>query len=182
MLRNYAYLNTGLTLTLNGKKFKSKNGLLDLLEEKLRVEKPLYPIIHLDGQDIEIAFTTRNRVARNTTASSTASTRRWGDAPGALPRSDRDRSRTHFKKQYRAADIRRGSSRAVSVKVKIPIFESQTKTKLGIHAHGARGEAIRLSSGNYHRPAARQPPAPTNGRPPRPCWRKSSAPSTSARR
>ena len=151
MLRNYAYLNTGLTLTLNGKKFKSKNGLLDLLEENLEgAEKPIYPIIHLVDKDIEIAFThTEQSGEEYYSFVNGQHTTMGGSHLAAFREAIVSTIRTHFKKQYDAPDIRSGIVAAVSVKVEDPVFESQTKTKLGSTHMAPDGETIRTFVGNY---------------------------------
>ena len=151
MLRNYAYLNTGLTLTLNGKKFKSKNGLLDLLEENLEGgEKPIYPIIHLVDKDIEIAFThTEQSGEEYYSFVNGQHTTMGGSHLAAFREAVVSTIRTHFKKQYDAPDVRSGIVAAVSVKVEDPVFESQTKTKLGSTHMAPGGETIRTFVGNY---------------------------------
>ncbi|MDC0252172.1 toprim domain-containing protein, partial [bacterium] len=151
MLRNYAYLNTGLTLSLNGKKFKSKNGLLDLLEENLEgSEKPIYPIIHLVDKDIEIAFThTEQSGEEYYSFVNGQHTTMGGSHLAAFREAIVSTIRTHFKKQYDAPDVRSGIVAAVSVKVEDPVFESQTKTKLGSTHMAPDGETIRTFVGNY---------------------------------
>ncbi|MEM6916461.1 MAG: toprim domain-containing protein, partial [Verrucomicrobiota bacterium] len=151
MLRNYAYLNTGLTLTLNGKKFKSKNGLLDLLTENLEGgEKPIYPIIHLADKDIEVAFThTEQSGEEYYSFVNGQHTTMGGTHLAAFRESLVSTVRTHFKKQYDAPDVRSGIVAAVSVKVEDPIFESQTKTKLGSTHMAPDGETIRTFVSNF---------------------------------
>ena len=151
MLRNYAYLNTGLTLTLNGKKFKSKNGLLDLLNENLEgSEKPLYDIIHLVDKDIEVALThTEQSGEEYYSFVNGQHTTMGGTHLAAFREAIVSTVRTHFKKQYDATDIRSGIVAAVSVKVEDPIFESQTKTKLGSTHIAPKGETIRTFVGNF---------------------------------
>lgn len=151
MLRNYAYLNTGLTLTLNGKKFKSKNGLLDLLNENLDGgEKPIYPIIHLSGKDIEVAFThTEQSGEEYYSFVNGQHTTMGGTHLAAFREAIVSTVRTHLKKQYDATDIRGGIVAAVAVKVEDPVFESQTKTKLGSTHMAPDGETIRTFVGNF---------------------------------
>lgn len=151
MLRNYAYLNTGLTLTLNGKKFKSKNGLLDLLTENLEgSEKPIYPIIHLADTDIEIAFThTEQSGEEYYSFVNGQHTTMGGNHLAAFREALVTTVRTYFKKQYDAPDVRSGIVAAISVKVEDPIFESQTKTKLGSTHMAPGGETIRTFVGNF---------------------------------
>ena len=151
MLRNYAYLNTGLTLTLNGKKFKSKNGLLDLLNENLDGgEKPIYPIIHLSGKDIEVAFThTEQSGEEYYSFVNGQHTTMGGTHLAAFREAIVSTVRTHLKKQYDATDIRGGIVAAIAVKVEDPVFESQTKTKLGSTHMAPDGETIRTFVGNF---------------------------------
>lgn len=151
MLRNYAYLNTGLTLTLNGKKFKSKNGLLDLLTENLEgSENPIYPIIHLTDTDIEIAFTHTEQAGEEYYSFVNGQhTTMGGNHLAAFREALVSTVRTHFKKQYDAPDVRSGIVAAISVKVEDPIFESQTKTKLGSTHMAPDGETIRTFVGNF---------------------------------
>ena len=151
MLRNYAYLNTGLTLTLNGKKFKSMNGLLDLLNEILDGgEKPIYPIIHLSGKDIEVAFThTEQSGEEYYSFVNGQHTTMGGTHLAAFREAIVTTVRTHLKKQYDATDIRGGIVAAIAVKVEDPVFESQTKTKLGSTHMAPDGETIRTFVGNF---------------------------------
>tara|TARA_R110000850_G_C9968531_1_gene465017 strand:+ start:331 stop:2196 length:1866 start_codon:yes stop_codon:yes gene_type:complete len=151
MLRNYAYLNTGLTLTLNGKKFKSKNGLLDLLNENLEGgEKPLYPIIHLSDHDIEVAFTHTDQSGEEYYSFVNGQhTTMGGSHLAAFRESIVTTVRNYYKKQYDAPDIRGGIVAAIAVKVEEPVFESQTKTKLGSTHMAPDGETIRTFVGNF---------------------------------
>jgi len=151
MLRNYSYLNTGLTLSLNGKKFKSRNGLLDLLKENLEGSgEPLYPVIHLIDKNIEVAFThTEQNGEEYYSFVNGQHTTMGGTHQAAFRESIVATIRTHFKKQYDAPDIRSGIIAAVSVKVEEPIFESQTKTKLGSIQMAPKGETIRTFVGNF---------------------------------
>ncbi len=150
MLRNYAYLNTGLTLVLNGKKFKSKNGLLDLLTENLGDQETLYPIVHLADKDIEVAIThTEQSGEEYYTFVNGQHTTMGGTHLAALREAMVATVRTHFKKQYDAADIRNGIVAAISIKVEEPVFESQTKTKLGSTLMAPKGESIRAFVGNF---------------------------------
>jgi len=150
MLRNYSYLNTGLTLTFNGKKFKSKDGLLDLLNENLdSSEKPVYPIIHLVDKDIEIAFTHTEQTGEEYYSFVNGQhTTMGGTHLAAFREALVNTVRTHFKKQFEAADVRSGIVAAISVKVEDPVFESQTKTKLGSTQMAPGGETIRTFVGN----------------------------------
>ena len=143
-LWNYAYLNAGLKINFNGKTFLSKNGLLDLLEKKTNAENIRYPIIHLKGEDVEIAITHGDHYGeqyysfvngQNTTQGGT----HLVAFREALVKVIRD----HFKKQFDAKDIRESIIAAVSVRVEEPVFESQTKTRLGSERIAPDGPAIR---------------------------------------
>jgi topoisomerase-4 subunit B len=151
MLRNYAYLNIGLTLDFNGKKFRSKDGLLDLLNENLQgSEPPLYPIIHIIDQDIEVAFThTEQSGEEYYSFVNGQNTTMGGTHLSSFREAIVNTIRTYFKKQYEASDIRSGIVAAVSVRVEDPIFESQTKTKLGSTHMAPNGESIRTFVGNF---------------------------------
>ncbi len=149
MLRNYSYLNTGLTLSFNGKKFKSKNGLLDLLQENLDGE-PLYPFVHLIADDIEIAFTHTNHNGEDYYSFVNGqNTTQGGTHLNAFRESIVKVIRDFSKKGYEAADIREGLVAAVSVRVIEPVFESQTKTKLGSTHMEPKGQTVRTFIGNF---------------------------------
>ncbi|MEQ1840573.1 MAG: toprim domain-containing protein, partial [Verrucomicrobiales bacterium] len=149
--RNYAYLNTGLTLSLNGKKFKSKNGLLDLLEENLAGgEAPLYPIIHISDADIEVAFThTEQSGEEYYSFVNGQHTTMGGSHLNAFREAIVNTIRNYYKKQFEPSDIRSGIVAAISVKVEDPVFESQTKTKLGSTHMAPNGETVRTFIGNF---------------------------------
>lgn len=151
MLRNYSYLNTGLTISLNGKKFKSKNGLLDLLEENLAGgEAPLYPIIHIADADIEVAFThTEQSGEEYYSFVNGQHTTMGGSHLNAFREAIVNTIRNYYKKQFEPSDIRSGIVAAVSVKVEDPVFESQTKTKLGSTHMAPGGETVRTFVGNF---------------------------------
>src|SRR4051812_9228109 len=149
MLWNYAFLNRGLTLTLNGKPFKSEHGLKDLLQKNLTGET-LYPIVHLEGEDIEIALTHGSHYGeeywsfvngQHTTMGSTHQ--------AAFREAFVDTIRNFYKKDFDAADIRQSIIAAVSVRVQEPVFESQTKTKLGSNDIGPGGPSIRQFVGQF---------------------------------
>ena len=149
MLRNYAYLNKGLTLTFNGKKFRSKNGLLDLLNERLE-ETPIYEVIHLSDTDIEVTFThTEQNGEEYYSFVNGQHTTMGGTHLAAFREAIVATVRNHYKKQYEAPDIRSGIVAAISVKVEDPVFESQTKTKLGSTQMAPDGETIRTFVGNF---------------------------------
>lgn len=151
MLRNYSYLNTGLTISLNGKKFKSKNGLLDLLEENLAGgEAPLYPIIHIADADIEVAFThTEQSGEEYYSFVNGQHTTMGGSHLNAFREAIVNTIRNYYKKQFEPSDIRSGIVAAISVKVEDPVFESQTKTKLGSTHMAPGGETVRTFVGNF---------------------------------
>ena len=131
MLRNYAYLNIGLTLNYNGKRFYSKRGLLDLLTENMTVD-PLYPIIHLKGDDIEIALTHTNQ--NNDEYYSFVNgqhTIQGGTHQAAFREAIGRTIKEFFGKNMDLADVRNGIVGAIAINVEEPVFESQTKTKLG---------------------------------------------------
>src|ERR1044071_1769208 len=131
MLWNYAFLNRGLTLTLNGKPFRSENGLKDLLQKELAGE-PLYPIIHLEGEDIEVAFTHGNHyVEEYWSFVNGQHTTMGGTHLAAFREALVETLRNFFKKDFDAADVRQSIDAAIVVRVQEPVFESQTKTKLG---------------------------------------------------
>ncbi len=131
MMRNYAYLNTGLTLIYNGKKFSSKNGLLDLLTENMTTE-PLYPIIHLQGEDIEIALTHTNQSGEEYHSFVNGQHTIQGGTHQAAFREAIGRTiKEFFNKNMDMTDIRNGVVGAIAINVEEPVFESQTKVKLG---------------------------------------------------
>jgi len=131
MLRNYAYLNSGLILNFNGKKILSKNGLLDLLNENLTSE-PLYPIIHLKGDDIEIAFTHSDQYGEEYYSFVNGQhTTQGGTHQSAFREAVGRTIKEFYNKNQELADIRNGMIAAVAINVEEPVFESQTKTKLG---------------------------------------------------
>ncbi len=149
LLKNYVFLNTGLTITFNGKKFFSKNGLVDLLEENL-TDEILYPIIHLHGEDIEVAITHTNQYGeeyysfvngQHTTQGGTHLTSFREAAARVI--------REFYNKNFEFADIRSGMVAAISIKVEEPIFESQTKTKLGSREISPDGITINKFIGDF---------------------------------
>ena len=131
MLRNYAYLNTGLTIIFNGKKILSRNGLTDLLNENITAEA-LYPIIHLKGEDIEIAFTHSDQYGEEYYSFVNGQhTTQGGTHQSAFREAVARTIKEFYSKNMELADIRNGIIAAVAISVEEPIFESQTKTKLG---------------------------------------------------
>ena len=133
MLKSYACLNSGLSLTYNGVKYQSKEGLKDLLAQNIALEHMGYPIIHLKGDDIEIALTHIQNQYSETyyTFVNGQHTTQGGTHQNAIKESFVKVIRDFFSKQYDAADIRKSIVLALSIKVMNPVFESQTKTKLG---------------------------------------------------
>ena len=144
MLRNYAYLNPGLTIVFNGEKFYSENGLRDLLEEELESEI-LYPIIHLKDEDIEVAITHSDKSQTETYFSfvNGQNTTQGGTHLNAFREAFVKTIREFYNKNFEAADIRKSIIAAVSVKVIEPVFESQTKTKLGSNEIEPGGVTVR---------------------------------------
>lgn len=131
MLRNYAYLNTGLTLRFNDKKIISKNGLLDLLNENITADM-LYPIIHLKGEDIEIAFTHTDQYGEEYYSFVNGQhTTHGGTHQSAFREAVARTIKEFYAKNMELTDIRNGIVAAVAISVEEPVFESQTKTKLG---------------------------------------------------
>ncbi len=143
MLWNYAYLNTGLTLVFNGKKFLSKNGLLDLLTDEI-TEEVKYPIIHLKGDDIEVAFTHGSSYGEEYFSFVNGQhTTQGGSHQGAFREAISKTIQNFYQKSFDAVDIRTSIIAAISVKVVEPVFESQTKTKLGSQKMAPGGQTIR---------------------------------------
>ena len=131
MVRNYTYLNAGLTIRVNGQAFVSKNGLLDLLQENLG-EEPLYPPVHLSGEDIEVVITHGHGYGETYYSFVNGQhTTQGGTHQTAFREGIAKTIKEFYKKDYDAADVRTSVIAAISVKVEEPMFESQTKTKLG---------------------------------------------------
>ncbi len=144
LVRNYTYLNSGLTIRFNGVKYQSKNGLLDLILDNTREEELRYPVIHLKGKDIEVALTHGNQYGeeyysfvngQNTTHGGTHLT--------AFREAIVKTLREFYKKDFDTSDIRASIIGAISVRIQEPIFESQTKTKLGSTMMGPNGPVLR---------------------------------------
>jgi len=149
-LWNYAYLNAGLKIQFNGKTFVSKNGLLDLLEKKTGTEAIRYPIIHLRGEDVEIALTHGNHYGEQYYSFVNGqNTTQGGTHLNAFREALVKVVRTHFKKEYDAKDIRESIIAAVSVRVEEPVFESQTKTRLGSERMSPEGQAVRTFMSDF---------------------------------
>jgi len=143
MLKNYVYLNAGLVINFNGNKFFSRNGLVDLLNENMNKEG-LYQLIHLKGDDIEVAFTHELQYGEDYYAFVNGQhTTQGGTHLIAFREAIVKTIREFFKKDYDPSDIRSSIIAAISIKVEEPIFESQTKTKLGSKDMSPKGPSIR---------------------------------------
>lgn len=145
MLKNYVYLNPGLTIVFNGEKFYSENGLKDLLEEKINASDMQYPIIHLRGDDIEIALThskTQYSEEYNSFVNG-QNTTQGGTHLTAFREALVKTIREFYGKNYDASDIRKSVVSAIAIKVMEPVFESQTKTKLGSTDMGGELPTVR---------------------------------------
>ena len=150
MLWNYAYLNTGLTIVYNGQKFYSENGLLDLLTQNIN-GPILYPTIHLRGYDIEVALTHSNQQYGEEYYSfvNGQHTTQGGTHQGAFREALVKTIRDFYKKDFEAVDVRTSIIAAVSIKVQEPVFESQTKTKLGSQEIGPKGPSVKSFIGDF---------------------------------
>lgn len=142
LLKNYVFLNSGLTINYNGKKFFSKNGLIDLLNENMTSE-PLYPIIHLQGTDIEIAITHAHQYGEEYYSFVNGQYTTQGGTHLSAFRETLSRViKEYYNKNFEYSDIRMGITAAIAVKVEEPVFESQTKTKLGSKDMGPDGPTV----------------------------------------
>ena len=143
MVWNYCYLNRGLAIYYNGQKFQSKDGLKDLLENNMDGD-PLYPIIHIEGEDIEVAFTHGKTYGEDYYSFVNGQhTTQGGTHQSAFRESVAKVIRDFYNKNYEASDIRQSIVAAISVKVIEPVFESQTKTKLGSQEIEPGGKSMR---------------------------------------
>ena len=149
MVRNYCYLNTGLIIKFNGESFVSKNGLLDLLNELLSGQE-LYTPIHLKGPDIELAITHGNSYGEDYYAFVNGQhTTQGGTHLTAFREAFVKTIREFYKKDFDASDIRTSVIAAISVRIEEPVFESQTKTKLGSRDIGPKGPSVRQFVGDF---------------------------------
>lgn len=149
LVKNYTYLNTGLTITYNGKRFLSKGGLLDLLRDNMSVE-PLYPPIHLKGEDIEVVITHANQRGEEYYSFVNGQhTTQGGTHLTAFKEAVSRTMKEYFKRDFDYSDIRNGMIAAVSIKVEEPVFESQTKTKLGSRDVGPDGPTVAKFVGDF---------------------------------
>jgi topoisomerase-4 subunit B len=145
MLKNYVYLNPGLTIVFNGEKYYSENGLKDLLAENINASDMLYPIIHLKGEDIEVALTHSKTQYSEEYHSfvNGQNTTQGGTHLSAYREALAKTIREFYGKNFEASDIRKSVVTAVSIKVMEPVFESQTKTKLGSTDMGGKLPTVR---------------------------------------
>ena len=149
LLKNYVFLNTGLTILLNGRKFHSRNGLVDLLNENMTTE-PLYPIIHLSGTDIEVVITHGNQYGEEYYSFVNGQhTTQGGTHLTAFREATSRTIKEFYAKNFEYTDIRNGMVAAISIKVEEPVFESQTKTKLGSKDMGPEGPTIAKFIGDF---------------------------------
>ena len=149
LLKNYVFLNTGLTILLNGRKFHSRNGLVDLLNEYMTTE-PLYPIIHLSGVDIEVVITHSNQYGEEYYSFVNGQhTTQGGTHLTAFREAATRTIKEFYAKNFEYTDIRNGMVAAISIKVEEPVFESQTKTKLGSKDVGPDGPTIAKFIGDF---------------------------------
>jgi len=141
---NYAFLNAGLTLNVNGNKYFSKDGLLDLLQRKANPEALRYPIIHLKGHDIEFAFTHEDQYGEEYYSFVNGQyTTQGGTHLAAFREAIVKTIREFYKKEFEASDVRASIVAAISLRVQEPVFESQTKTKLGSLNMAPEGQSLR---------------------------------------
>lgn len=149
LLKNYTFLNTGLTIIYNGRRYVSRNGLLDLLKEKMDVE-PLYQPIHLKGDDIEVVITHAEQYGEEYYSFVNGQhTTQGGTHLAAFKDSVSRTIKEFYGKDFIPADIRNGMVAAISIKVEEPVFESQTKTKLGSRDVGPEGPTVAKFVGDF---------------------------------
>lgn len=149
LLKNYVFLNTGLSIFFNGKRFHSRNGLVDLLNEYMTAE-PLYPVIHLKGEDIEMVLTHTSQYGEEYYSFVNGQhTTQGGTHLSAFREAVTRTIKEYFAKNFDYADIRSGMVGAISIKVEEPVFESQTKTKLGSKDIGPAGPSIGKFIGDF---------------------------------
>ncbi len=147
---NYCFLNAGLVINYNNKRYVSKNGLLDLLQRKTNEDELRYPIIHLKGEDIEVALTHENQYGEEYYSFVNGQFTTQGGTHLAAFREGLVKTvREFFKKDYDATDVRGSICAAISVRVQEPVFESQTKTKLGSQVMSEGGPSVRNFIGDF---------------------------------
>jgi len=150
LMWNYAFLNAGLTINYNGKKYYSKDGLLDLLKQKADADELCYPIIHFKGDDIEVALTHGNQYGEEYYSFVNGQhTTQGGTHLAAFREGVVKGVRDFYKKDFDAADIRASIVAAIAVRVQEPVFESQTKTKLGSTNIAPEGASVRSFVGDF---------------------------------
>ena len=151
LLKNYTFLNTGLAINFNGTRYLSRHGLLDLLKENM-TQTPLYPIIHLKGQDIEVAITHVNQYGEEYYSFVNGQhTTQGGTHLSAFKEAVSRTIKDYFNRNFEYSDIRNGMVAAVAVKVEEPVFESQTKTRLGSREMSPDGVTIAKYVGDFIR-------------------------------
>lgn len=149
LIKNYTFLNTGLALIFNGKRYISRHGLLDLLQDVMTKE-PLYPIIHLTGDDIEIAITHAPQYGEEYYSFVNGQhTTQGGTHLAAFKESVSRTIKEYYGKNFEPSDVRNGMVAAVAIKVEEPVFESQTKTKLGSRDIGPEGPTVAKFVGDF---------------------------------
>lgn len=149
MLRNYTYLNAGLTIMYNGRRIKSRNGLEDLLNDNMTVDG-LYPIVHIKGEDIEIAFTHTNQYGEEYHSFVNGQhTTQGGTHQSAFKEHIAKTIKEFYDKNYEYTDIRNGIVAAIAINVEEPVFESQTKIKLGSTVMEPNGDTINKYVGDF---------------------------------
>ncbi len=148
MLRNYTYLNQGLTIMYNGKRIVSRNGLQDLLTDNMTVDG-LYPIVHMKGEDIEIAFTHTNQYGEEYHSFVNGQHTTQGGTHQSAFKEHIARTIKEYFGKYEYADIRNGLVAAIAINVEEPVFESQTKIKLGSTQMAPEGESINKYVGDF---------------------------------
>ena len=149
LLKNYVFLNSGLVILYNGKRYHSRNGLVDLLNENMTAE-PLYPIIHLTGKDIELVITHSNQYGEEYYSFVNGQyTTQGGTHLSAFKESVGRVIKEYYNKGFEYSDIRAGIVAAISIKVEEPVFESQTKTKLGSKDMGPEGPTVTKFIGDF---------------------------------
>ena len=148
MLRNYTYLNTGLTIMYNGRRILSRHGLKDLLTDNMTVD-PLYPIVHMKGEDIEIAFTHTNQYGEEYYSFVNGQHTTQGGTHQTAFKEHIAKTVKEFFGKYEYGDIRNGLVAAIAVNVEEPVFESQTKIKLGSTQMSPDGESINKYVGDF---------------------------------
>ncbi len=149
LVKNYTFLNTGLTIVLNGQKYLSRHGLLDLLRENM-TQEPLYPVIHLKDDDIEVAITHVNQYGEEYYSFVNGQhTTQGGTHLSAFKEAVSRTLKEYFNRNFEYSDIRNGMVAAVAIKVEEPVFESQTKTKLGSRDMGPDGPTVAKFIGDF---------------------------------